>query len=79
MCNNNNKLYWASSITKTANECHHYYYACVQVMRHMSPAECSDLERLLTEESSTSKDGASISMAHSPTKVKCIVIIFCPK
>lgn len=40
-----------------------------QVMRHLSSAECSDLEKLLDEDSSASRDGASMSMARSPIKV----------
>ena len=43
---------------------------CFQVMRYMTSEECAELERLLTEESSASKDGASINMGRSPTKAR---------
>ena len=38
-------------------------------MRHMISEECSELEKLLSEESSGSKDGASLAMGRSSTKV----------
>ena len=42
---------------------------CDQVMRHMTSAERSELEKLLTEDSSAGRDGASMSAARSPVKV----------
>ena len=40
-------------------------------MRHMTPEECSEIETLLSEESTGSKEGASsTSMARSSTKVR---------
>ena len=38
-------------------------------MRHMTSEERSELETLLTEESSATRDGGSLSMARSPIKV----------
>jgi hypothetical protein len=52
--------------------CHHAFHKdCLipEVMRHMSSEECSELERLLSEESSGSREGAT-AMARSSTKVR---------
>ncbi|CAI7990300.1 Vacuolar protein sorting-associated protein 18 homolog [Geodia barretti] len=52
--------------------CHHAFHKdCLipEVMRHMSSEECSELERLLSEESSGSREGAT-AMARSSTKAK---------
>ena len=49
-------------------------YSDSKVMRHMISEECSELEKLLSEESSGSKDGASLAMGRSSTKVhRCTV------
>ena len=38
-------------------------------MRHMTSEERAELEALLTDDSSASRDGSSLNMARSPTKV----------